>query len=128
MKKAIVIIIVIAALAVGTLLYAPGIISAQSVPTAQPTLGAIKSSGAIIAEGSVIPVQDTSLSFATSGVISAVLVSEGQAVPAGQVLARLTGAEALQATLSGTAPEILTASARIWRESARPPLTQPRPT
>lgn len=109
MKKAITIFVLIAAAALLVWFVAPGIIAAQSAPTQQPTLAPVKSSAAIIAEASVIPVQDTTLSFATSGTVSELLVKEGQAVQAGEVLARLNGAPALQAALSGAELEILTA-------------------
>ena len=109
MKKAFTFIFIIVVLALVIAFGAPGIISAQSAPTAKPTLTPVKSSGAIIAEASIIPVQDTVLSFATSGVVSEVLIKEGQAVQAGEVLARLTGAQSFLVTLSGAELEILTA-------------------
>jgi multidrug efflux pump subunit AcrA (membrane-fusion protein) len=63
----------------------------------------------IVAQGSVIPMRDTVLSFATSGIVSEVLVTEGQDVQSGQVLARLSGAQPLQASLSGAELNLLTA-------------------
>lgn len=109
MKKVIIILFVVAALALVAWIGAPGIMAAQSAPTAQATLAPVKSSGAIIAEASVIPAKDTSLAFVTSGVVSEVLVKEGQAVKAGEVVARLTGIESLRATVSGIDLEILSA-------------------
>jgi HlyD family secretion protein len=109
MKKALIFIGVIAVIAVAVWLGMPGIMAVQSAPTAQPTLAPVKSTGAIVAEASVIPVQDTTLSFAASGVVGEVLVKEGQVVQAGQALARLNGTQSLQATLSGSELEILTA-------------------
>jgi multidrug resistance efflux pump len=53
-------------------------------------------------------VQDTSLSFVIPGAISEVLVTEGQEVQAGQVLARLDGAQPLQAALSAAELQALT--------------------
>jgi HlyD family secretion protein len=109
MKKALIIIVAVAAVALLVYFGAPGILAAQSSPTGLPTLAPVKSSGAIIAESSVIPARDTVLSFAASGMVGEVLVKEGDAVQAGQVLARLSGTQALQADLSGAELEMLTA-------------------
>jgi multidrug resistance efflux pump len=54
-------------------------------------------------------VQDTALSFVIPGAVSKVLVTEGQEVQAGQVLALLDGAQPLQAALAGAELETLTA-------------------
>jgi HlyD family secretion protein len=87
---------------------APGGSLAQSSPTAGATQPSINTSEAITATGKVIPVQDTSLSFVIPGAISEVLVTEGQEVQAGQVLARLDGAQPLQAALSAAELQALT--------------------
>lgn len=109
MKKFFVIVLVIIALSAAVWFAAPKVFAAQTTPTVQPTLAAVKSSNLIISQASVIPVQDTSLTFTASGVVSEVLIKEGQSVQTGQVLARLTGAQALQAALSGAELEALTA-------------------
>ncbi len=109
MKKILPILLVVAALSLAVWFGAPRVLAAQSTPTPQPTLAPVKSSNAIIAQASVIPVRDTTLTFASSGVISEVLVKEGESVQTGQVLARLAGAQTLQAALSGAELELLTA-------------------
>ena len=87
---------------------APGGSQAQPTPTAGATQIPINTTETITATGKVIPVQDTSLSFVIPGAISEVLVTEGQEVQAGQVLARLDGAEPLQAALSAAELQALT--------------------
>ncbi len=53
------------------------------------TLPAIPASGAVLAEGSVVPAISVNLNFETSGIIAELLVKEGDKVRAGQPLARL---------------------------------------
>src|SRR5512143_3815912 len=60
--------------------------AATETPAATPTAAA---DGAIVAEGRVEPVRDAEIAFNASGVISEVLVKEGQAVKQGDPLIRL---------------------------------------
>ncbi len=57
--------------------------------TATPAIAPVKDSAAIKAEGKLEPVQSANLSFATGGEVSEVLVKEGDAVKAGDVIARV---------------------------------------
>jgi HlyD family secretion protein len=57
--------------------------------TATPTIPAVKDSGAIKAEGKLQPAQSVNLSFVTGGEVAEVLVKEGDAVKAGDVIARV---------------------------------------
>ncbi|HVN56190.1 MAG TPA: efflux RND transporter periplasmic adaptor subunit [Anaerolineaceae bacterium] len=116
MKKAVIIILVV--LAVGAVVVFGGqriAAGAQATPTSQPTVAPVKSSSNIIAEGKVVPTQDASLSFTTAGVISEVLIKEGQKVEKGQVLARLTGSKQLQAAIKGAELEVLSAQQDLTR-------------
>lgn len=70
-----------------------------SQPTPQP-LPTIAVSNEIVAEGHVVPEKYLKLGFITGGVLSEVLVEEGQQVAAGDVLARLDGQPAAEAALS----------------------------
>ncbi len=115
MKKAVIIVVIVFLLGAGAFLGVRQANGAQPTPTAQPTLAPVKSSSNIIAQGEVVPVQDTTLSFATGGLISEVSVKEGQVVKAGQVLARLSGNEDLQAALNGAELDVLTAQQGIDR-------------
>jgi HlyD family secretion protein len=54
-----------------------------------PTLPAIKVSSRVVAEGKVVPVKGAALSFSVAGTVSQVLVSVGERVNAGTVIARL---------------------------------------
>jgi multidrug resistance efflux pump len=66
----------------------PGGIAATSTPDALPTVIA---DDTIIAEGRVEPIQYAEIAFSASGMISEVLVQEGQLVKKGEPLIRLGG-------------------------------------
>jgi HlyD family secretion protein len=74
-----------------------------------PTLAPVKADDRVIAEGSLVPVQYANLSFDTTGIVTEVLVIEGQNVQAGDVLARLAGSEKLSAAVSAAQLDLLTA-------------------
>ncbi len=79
--------------------------------TAQPAgqIAPVKSDNSVLAEGKLVPAQEASLSFTTSGVVGQVLVTEGAKVQAGQPLIRLVGNEQLQAAVSAAELEQITA-------------------
>jgi HlyD family secretion protein len=58
----------------------------------QPTPEPIRASGAVVAEGKVVPVQSALLSLPSGGIVSEVLVEEGDAAQEGQTLLRLQAA------------------------------------
>lgn len=72
-------------------------------------------SGGVIASGVVVPAKEARMAFTTGGNLESVEVAVGEAVEAGQVLARLAGAEQLQASLSGAELEILTAEQALQK-------------
>ncbi|NTU83871.1 MAG: biotin/lipoyl-binding protein [Chloroflexales bacterium] len=75
------------ALAAGLVACGPGAQpAAQTAPTALP---AVAADSAVIAEAKVVPVNSVDLSFETGGKVAELLVDEGEAVTAGQPLARL---------------------------------------
>jgi multidrug resistance efflux pump len=81
--------------------------TSKTAPTATvaPTgsadkLPPVKKAQGITAEAKVIPIRNVVLSFSTPGVVDANLVKEGEAVQEGQVIARLTGKERLEAAIS----------------------------
>lgn len=63
----------------------------------------------VSATGEVVPEQIAQLSVKTGGVVADVLVSEGDAVEAGEVLIRLEGTEQLQAAVSAAQFELANA-------------------
>lgn len=63
----------------------------------------------VVAEGRLEPVRGLDLAFASSGRVAEVLVEEGQSVEAGQVLARLEGAQNYQAQAAAAQLEQLAA-------------------
>lgn len=64
-----------------------------------PTSEAVVSTSEVIAEGHLEPVRGTNLSFQARGVVEEVLVKAGDAVSAGDVLARLANSGAAEAQL-----------------------------
>src|SRR3990170_2741301 len=60
-----------------------------TIATATPAIAPVKDSAAIKAEGKLQPLLSVNLSFATGGEVAEVLVKEGDAVKAGDVLARV---------------------------------------
>ncbi len=80
--------------------------SAEAAPVDQQT------TSAIVADARVVPVQSASLSFAATGIVTEVLVKEGDVVSANQVLARLNGARA-QAAVAQSQANLSRAEARL---------------
>lgn len=72
-------------------------------------------SGGVIASGVVVPAKEASMAFTSGGNLQSMEVAIGEQVEAGQVLARLAGAEQLQASLSGAELEILVAQQALQR-------------
>jgi HlyD family secretion protein len=89
MKKYLVIITILAACLMALSGCTTG---AQANPMPQPTVVSTKTDH-VVAEGRLVPVMSIDLSFAASGHVDEVLVSQGETVEEGQVLARLEGAE-----------------------------------
>jgi len=71
--------------------------AATPVVTTEPIT---KANSSVVAEGTLIPNPSVELSFAQPGIIAEVLVSEGDQVKAGQVIARLENSETLQAEVA----------------------------
>jgi multidrug efflux pump subunit AcrA (membrane-fusion protein) len=99
---------------------------AQGTPTPLPTVmldsgnGSTQASlqfdsGGVIASGTVVPGKEARMAFTSGGNLESVEVAIGDQVEAGQVLARLSGAEQLQASLSGAELEILTAEQALQK-------------
>jgi multidrug efflux pump subunit AcrA (membrane-fusion protein) len=78
--------------------------------TPAPTLAPVRESRSIVvAEGTLLPDPSVELSFAQSGIVAEILVSEGEQVTEGQILARLENSEALQAEVARAEEAYLTA-------------------
>jgi multidrug efflux pump subunit AcrA (membrane-fusion protein) len=81
----------------------------QATPTPEPEL--VEDFVPVAsATGELVPFQQSTLSMSTSGVIEEVLVSEGDEIKAGQVIARLKGSERLQAAISTATLELTNAN------------------
>lgn len=85
---------------------------ANSTPTPNATLPPVKDSTSIKADGKLEPVQSANLSFAASGGIAEVLVKEGDAVKAGDVIARLQ-ADAQQTAVARAEAGVAVAKASL---------------
>lgn len=72
----------------------------------------------VIAEGRIAPLTDARLSFNARGTVAEILVSEGQQVRRGDVLARLSDREQAQAALAASTLE-LTSAQQVYDEFAR---------
>lgn len=72
----------------------------------------------VIAEGRIVPAADVRLSFNVRGTVAEILVSEGQQVRRGDVLARLSDREQAQATLAASTLE-LTSAQQAYDEFTR---------
>jgi HlyD family secretion protein len=58
----------------------------------QPTAEPVRASGAVVAEGKVLPIQNAQLSLSASGIVAEILVKEGDSVQAGQSILHLAAA------------------------------------
>ena len=95
MKRLVIISILILA---GLLLSACG---NGAQPTAAVTpIPVVKAETAIVAEGRIEPIRYVDIAFNANGTVSEVLVSEGEQVTEGQVIARLENSEAKQAEVA----------------------------
>jgi multidrug resistance efflux pump len=122
MKKVIVIVIVLALVGAGAYLASTGKLTelAKNAVPATPTatlLPVVEASNEIIAEGELVPVQFVNLAFKTGGVVTGVLVAEGDTVEEGQVLARLQDQEQMEAAVAAAEMELVNANQALTKLS-----------
>jgi HlyD family secretion protein len=77
--------------------------------TAAPETAAVDFSPIVSATGEIVPEQEALLSVSAGGVVEDVLVKEGDAVSAGEVLVQLEGTEQQKAAVSAAALELANA-------------------
>ena len=107
MKSAKLLLIVALAILAGIMLSAcGGGAEAAAVSTPIPTVVA---DNTIVAEGRLEPIHYVDIAFNANGTVSEVLVSEGEQVTKGQVIARLENSEAKQAEVAGAEEAFLQA-------------------
>jgi multidrug resistance efflux pump len=95
---------------VGILLAACGSIAPPSANQAEPTeIPVVIADTEVVAEGRLVPHQFINLAFKAGGQVAEVLVGEGEPVEAGEVIARLTNQEQLQAAAANGELEVLNA-------------------
>jgi HlyD family secretion protein len=119
MKKVVLGFIVIAVVAGGVYLATNGALGGAlaSETSTAPTLPAVAASSSVVAEAKVVPVRRASLSLPVGGVVAEVLVSEGESVPAGQVLLRLESTDQ-QAAVAQAEAELARAQAGLAEQQA----------
>lgn len=139
MKRAAIIIAILAAIAFVVFIYigngstASGSIQPQATLPASTTpiaesqseqdnSSAITSSNEVIAEGKIVPNKFVNLSFNTSGLVEEVYISEGDTIEAGQLLAKLSGEEEFQASMAAAQLELVNAQQEIKRLYDEAPL------
>ncbi len=74
-----------------------------------PSFPLLTDNGSVIAEGQLLPKQFANLAFGTGGKVAEVLVVEGQAVEAGDMLARLESSDSLAAQMAQARADLLMA-------------------
>ncbi len=82
---------------------------ANPSPTPKPTDQSTSPQSRLVFEGEAVPVNNVTLSFPVNGVIEQVLVTEGDKVDQGEIIARLKGSEKQKAAVSAAQSELLTA-------------------
>lgn len=115
MRRWIIILIVIIVIAGGAGYYflSQGTLQAPGIAGATPTpLPAIETDPQIIVDAVVVPARFAEISLAASGIVAEVLVTEGDFVEAGQVLARLENERQVIAIAQAEA-QVRSAQARI---------------
>jgi multidrug resistance efflux pump len=97
-------------LLVGSLTVACGSIMPSSADQAEPTqIPVVVADTQVVAEGRLVPNQFVNLAFKTGGQVAEVEVNEGETVNAGQIIARLTNQEQLEAAVANAEMELLNA-------------------
>lgn len=97
-------------LLVGLLAAACGSIMPSSADQAEPTdIPVVIADTEVVAEGRLVPHQFVNLAFKAGGQVAEVLVNEGESIASGEVIARLTNQEQLEAAVAGAEMELLNA-------------------
>jgi multidrug resistance efflux pump len=95
---------------IGSLTAACGSILPSSANQAEPTpIPVVIADTQIVAEGRLVPDQFVNLAFKAGGQVAEVLVDEGETAKEGQVIARLTNQEQLEAAVANAEVELLNA-------------------
>ena len=84
---------------------APAAVTTAGVPAVQSA----KSSGGIVAEGSVVPVENVTLGFTSPGIVEEIFHKEGDTIKQGDMIVRLKGKERLGASVAQAEQAVLAA-------------------
>jgi multidrug resistance efflux pump len=93
--------------------------NAQATPAPSATTAAVQAGDQITVDGRVVPIRSADLLFAATGVVSEVLVAQGEEIEAGAVLARLNDAQQ-QAAAEQAEANVARAQAALDQLQARP--------
>ena len=86
----------------------------KATPTPEPTPAkGVKASSSTVAEGSVVPVQNVSLGFPSSGIVEEIFKVEGNTVSKGDPIVRLQGQERLNASIAQAEEAILASQRKL---------------
>ncbi|NPV55107.1 MAG: HlyD family efflux transporter periplasmic adaptor subunit [Anaerolineae bacterium] len=107
MKRSLTLVVVV--LLMTSMLFSACGTDANNAPEPEATALLLEVPAVVSATGEVMPERYATLSLAAGGRVAEVLVSEGQAVQAGDVLLRLDGGESLQAAVGAAELELLSA-------------------
>jgi multidrug efflux pump subunit AcrA (membrane-fusion protein) len=123
MKKWMIGVVVIAVLAGGAFLVfgdsLPWAAASEATLEAETVLPAVEAAREVVAEAKVVPVQYATLSLPAGGIVSDVLVAEGEVVEAGRVLLRVESAQQA-ATVAQAEAALSGAQARLDELKAGP--------
>lgn len=97
--------------------------NAQATPAPSATTGPVQAGNQITVNGRIVPVRSAALTFAATGVISDVLVREGDQVAAGALLARLDDGQQ-QAAVAQAEANVARAQAALDQLKAHPYLEE----
>lgn len=89
---------------------------ATTVDAAADTSPASITENAIVAEGRLEPVEFAQLAFSANGVVASVLVSEGDTITAGDMIAQLENTDVLQADIENASNELENVEAALANE------------
>ena len=97
-------------IALGSLfLSACGSIGAPADDAAPTEIPIVITDTDVVAEGRLVPNDSANLSFKAAGQVTEILITEGDTVEAGQVIARLDNSEQLQSAIANAEAEVLNA-------------------
>jgi multidrug resistance efflux pump len=113
MKRRKISLLIVALLTIGILVTACSTIMPTEAEPETTDIPVVISESRIVADGMLVPRDFVDLAFVGGGEVAEVLVSEGDAVAVGDVLARLSGQEQLEASVAAARLELQAAESEL---------------